>query len=76
MPTTWNGTEVPSPNAAVPLVACPTTWAFVSRNPSLVKTTAEPKLSPEPRPDDPRRGTRKLATLGVSCSATLTTIRE
>ena len=54
----------------------PTTCAFVRRNPSAVNTTAEPRLSPEPRPDDRDCGTRRLATLGVSRSAKLTTTRE
>ena len=45
-PTTRNGAEVPSENSAVPLVDLPTTWALVSRNPSPVKTTPEPRLSP------------------------------
>jgi len=41
-----------------------------------VNTTADPRLSPVPRPDDRDCGTRRLATRGVSRSATLTTIRE
>jgi hypothetical protein len=77
-PTTANGADVPSENDAVPLVALPTTCALVSRNPSPVKTTAEPRLSPRP----PRpglavlSGTRRLATLGVRRSATPETICE
>ena len=47
-PTTRNGADVPSANSAVPAVALPTTWALVSRNPSPVKTTPEPRLSPRP----------------------------
>src|SRR6266567_2034489 len=47
-PTTRNGADVPSANDAVPAVALPTTWALVSRNPSPVKTTPEPRLSPRP----------------------------
>src|ERR1700761_1358083 len=73
-PTTRKGAVVPSENAAVPLSACPTTCALVSRNPSPVKTTPEPRLSPHP--PRPRRGTRRLATLGVSFSATPETICE
>ncbi len=69
-PTTWNGVVVPSENAAVPLAACPTTCAFVSRNPSAVKTTADPSDSPD------RLGTRTLATFGVSRSATPATMVE
>src|SRR5262249_15979330 len=73
-PTVVNGVEVPSPNEAVPDCAFPTTCALVSRKPSLVYTTAEPRLSP-PRPE-PRRGTRRLATLPVRSAATPTTIWE
>src|SRR6201992_4309836 len=73
-PITRKGAVVPSENAAVPLSACPTTWALVSRNPSPVKTTPEPRLSPAP--PRPRRGTRRLATLGVSFSATPETMSE
>src|SRR5215472_8164008 len=73
-PTVVNGTEVPSPNEAVPDCAFPTTCALVSRKPSLVYTTAEPRLSP-PRLE-PRWGTRRLATLPVSSAATPTTIWE
>ena len=69
-PTTWNGVVVPSENAAFPPVECPTTCAFVSRNPSAVNTTADPSDSP------PRFGTRTLATLGVSDSATPATMVE
>src|SRR5262249_5051887 len=75
-PTTRNGADVPSANSAVPVVALPTTWAVVSRNPSPVKTTPEPRLSPRPYPPCPPRGTRRLATLGVSRSATPETICE
>ena len=67
---------VPSEKVAVPPAARPTTCAFVSRNPSAVNTTADPRLSPDPRPADRDWGTRRLATLGVSRSATLTTTRE
>src|SRR6202040_3646464 len=73
-PTTRNGADVPSENDAEPLVALPTTWALVSRNPSPVKTTAEPRLSPVP--PGTRRGTRRLATFGVRRSATPVTICE
>src|SRR5262249_8861366 len=73
-PTGVNGTEVPSPNEAVPDCAFPTTCALVSRKPSLVNTTAEPRLSPPRR--EPRWGTRRLATLPVSSAATPTTIWE
>src|ERR1700750_1588996 len=76
-PTTRNGADVPSENSAVPPVDLPTTWAFVSRNPSPVKTTPEPRLSPRPYPPPcPPRGTRRLATLDVSRSATPETICE
>ncbi len=81
-PTTRNGAVEPSANAAVPDVAPPTTWALVSRKPSPVKTTPEPRLSP-PRPPPPRLapprpgwGTRRLATLPVSSAATPATICE
>ena len=74
-PTTRNGIEVPSENAAVPSFAWPTTCALVSRNPSPVNTTPEPRLSPVP-PRLPRWGTRRLATLGVSRPATPETICE
>jgi len=63
---------VPSENEAVPALARPTTWALVSRNPSPVKTTPEPRPSPDP----PRCGTRRLATFGVSRAATSETICE
>jgi hypothetical protein len=71
-PTTRNGLVVPSENAAVPAVALPTTCALVSRNPSPVNTTAEPRLSP----CRPVLGTRRLATFGVSSAATPATICE
>src|SRR6478735_1964104 len=75
--TTRNGADVPSANSAVPVVALPTTWALVSRNPSPVKTTPEPRLSPRLYPPPcPPRGTRRLATLDVSRSATPETICE
>src|SRR5579871_5456073 len=74
-PTTRNGAEVPSENDAVPPLDPPTTCALVSRNPSPVNTTAEPRLSPAP-PRPPRCGTRRLATLGVSFWATPETICE
>src|SRR6202035_595382 len=74
-PTTWNAAVVPSEKTAVPPADRPTTCAFVRRKPSAVNTTAEPRLSPDPRPDRDC-GTRRLATLGVSRSATLTTARE
>ena len=73
-PTTRNSAEVPSENAAVPLDAWPTTWALVSRNPSPVNTTPDPRLSP--MPPRPWRGTRRLATFGVSFAATPETICE
>src|SRR5215469_11129832 len=73
-PTTVNEALVPSENNAVPCWLLPTTCALVSRNPSPVKTTAEPRLSP-PRPP-PAWGTRTLATLGVSSAATPATTRE
>ena len=81
-PTTRNGAVEPSANAAVPDVAPPTTWALVSKKPSPVKTTPEPRLSlprpAPPRPAPPRRGwgTRRLATLPVSSAATPATICE
>ena len=78
-PTTVNGVEVPSPNEAVPDCALPTTWALVSRNPSPVNTTAEPRLSPPRRwPGPPERdcGTRRLATFPVRCAATPATTWE
>ena len=78
-PTTVNGVEVPSPNEAVPDWAWPTTWALVSRNPSLVNTTPEPRLSPPRRcPGPPERdcGTRRLATFPVRCAATPVTTWE
>ena len=71
-PTTRNGAVVPSAKDAVPAWAVPTTCALVSRKPSPVNTTAEPRLSP-PRP---ARGTRRLATLPVSSAATPATICE
>src|ERR1017187_5224328 len=73
-PTTRNGAAEPPANGAVPAAAWPTTCALVSRNPSPVKTTAEPRLSPPP--PSGRRGTRKLATLPVSSAATPATICE
>src|SRR3984885_10903953 len=73
-PTTVNVALVPSENSAVPPWPRPTTWALVSRNPSPVNTTAEPRLSPPLPP--PRWGTRRLATLGVSSAATPETTRE
>src|SRR2546429_252095 len=69
--------RVPPP--VQPAAAPPTTWALVSRNPSLVNTTPEPRLSP-PRggPGPPERdcGTRRLATFPVRCAATPATTWE
>ena len=70
MPTTSKGRVVPSENAAVPVVAGPTTWAFVSSRPSVVITTAEPPASRAPC----RR--RSAATAGITRAATPETVRE
>ena len=51
-PTTWKAAVMPSAKTAVPPPDRPTTCAFVRRNPSAVNTTADPRLSPAPRPDD------------------------
>ena len=76
-PTTVNGAEMPSANDAVPDCALPTTCALVSRNPSLVNTTAEPRLSPPRRPPPDRDcGTRRLATFPVRWAATPATTWE
>ena len=75
VPTTRNGTVVPSANAAWPASAFPTTWALVSRNPSSVKTTADPAPAAI-LPSRRRWDTCTAATRGVSCSATETTTWE
>ena len=69
-PTTSNVATVPSEKATSPLVASPTTWALVTRWPSLLSTTAEPAASPR------RPRIRSDATRGVSSSATPTTTAE
>ena len=70
VPTTSNRAVVPSPNAASPAVAPPTTWALVIRWPSSLSTTADPADSPR------RPRMRRAATRGVRLSATPTTIAE
>src|SRR5262249_62108525 len=73
-PPVGSGVGVRPPSEPVPPGPPPTTGAFVSRTPSLVYPTADPRLPP-PRPP-PWRGTRRLATLGVSSAATPATIWE
>src|SRR5690348_8337375 len=72
---TWKGTVLPSANAAIPASARPTTCAFVSRNPSSVKTTADPAPAAN-RPSTVRRDTCSAATRGVSSAATAVTTSE
>ncbi len=66
-PTTSKRRSAPSEKVARPRSELPTTWADVSRKPSGVSATALPA---------PRRITRRLATDGVTRSATSTTARE
>src|SRR5580693_7541578 len=75
LPTTWNGTAVPSAKAAWPASALPTTCALVSKKPSFVNTTAEPAPAATV-PSRRRRDTCKAATRGVKDSATETTTWE
>ena len=70
LPVTSTVAWVPSANSAVACRAPSTTWALVSRKPSEVTTLA----LPAPSPRAPR--TRRLATLGSTCRATLTTAAE
>src|SRR5450759_1741715 len=67
-PITSTGVWVPSAKAAVPPAAPATTWALVRRNPSSVKTTADPAPSRRwPLRELPC--TRSAATCGVSFAA-------
>src|SRR5919106_4297350 len=74
VPTISNVASRPSTNDALPPEDPATTWAEVSRNPSGVMTTAEP--APSARPPRRRRRTRRLATEGMSTSATRVTTDE
>src|SRR2546430_912903 len=77
------GTARPSPMPAtavlmpitLPRPAPAMTWAEVMRKPSGVMTTPEPAPSAD-RPPRVRRLTLRLATEGMSNSATLVTVRE
>src|SRR5437660_8624091 len=65
----------PSVKEALPRPAPAMTWAEVMRKPSGVMTTPEPAPSAD-RPPRMRRLTLRLATEGMSNSATLVTVSE
>jgi hypothetical protein len=69
------GDSLPSAKVALPPSIPWTTWADVSPNPSLEITNPDPAPSGR-RPPGTRLVTRRLATEGVSRSATEVTTRE
>ena len=74
-PTTSTAVLVPSAKTAWPDWAPPTTWAFVSRYPSVVNSTAEPAPTLS-LPLRPLPVISSAATCWVTASATRMTVAE